>query len=74
MSQEHSRRLALALMLLVFIAFNAWALYTFVTSKYPGANDFYQRWRGARAYWVEGRDPYGKDVSRQVELGLCPGG
>src|SRR5258708_17675412 len=57
-------------MLLVFIAFNAWALYTFVTSKYPGANDFYQRWRGARAYWVEGRDPYGKDVSRQVELDL----
>src|SRR5258708_29718359 len=57
-------------MLLVFIAFNAWALYTFVTSKYPGANDFYQRWRGARAFWVEGRDPYGQDVSRQVELDL----
>lgn len=70
MSQEHSRRLALALMLLIFIAFNAWVLFTFVTSKYPGANDFYQRWRGARAFWVEHRDPYGKDVSRQVELDL----
>ncbi len=64
------RRLAPFLLILGFLAALTWAFYTFITVKYPGANDFYQRWRGARAFWVEGRDPYGQDVSRQVEIDL----
>jgi hypothetical protein len=47
-----------------------WSLYTFVTSKYPGANDFYQRWIGAKVFWLEGRDPYGADVARETEIFL----
>ena len=65
-----TKRLLSCLLILGFFAVLTWAFYTFITSKYPGANDFYQRWRGAKAFWVEGRDPYGKDVARQVELDL----
>jgi hypothetical protein len=64
------RRSMFAVLIVLFVAFNAWALYTFVTSKYPGANDFYQRWYGARAFWVQGRDPYSPEVAREVELTL----
>jgi hypothetical protein len=64
------RQAVLGVLFMVYVAFGAWALYTFVTSKYPGANDFYQRWRGAKAFWVEGRDPYGADVARDVEIEL----
>lgn len=53
------------------MALNVWALYTYVTQpRYVGANDFYQRWQGAEAFWVEGRNPYSTAVSRQVELFL----
>jgi hypothetical protein len=64
------RQAVLGVLFIFYVIFGAWALYTFVTSKYPGANDFYQRWRGAKAFWVEGRDPYGADVARDVEIDL----
>jgi hypothetical protein len=48
----------------------AWGLYSFVTTKIPGANDFFQRWNGAQAYWVHGLDAYSKPVALQTELYL----
>ncbi len=58
-----------ALFFVLFMAALSAAFYTF-TSRFPGANDFYQRWRGTKAYWIEGRDPYSPEVSHQVELDL----
>ncbi|HJX38843.1 MAG TPA: hypothetical protein VJ714_09590, partial [Anaerolineae bacterium] len=40
--------------------------YQTFTSQVPGGNDFYPRWRGARALIVEGRDPYSADVTLQI--------
>src|SRR5579885_2284751 len=64
------QRVALAVMAIAFLVVLTWALYTFLTSKYPGANDFYQRWRGIYAFWVEHRSPYDPAVSAQIELTL----
>src|SRR5258708_38668377 len=69
-STVFTKRLIAVVLLSGFLVALTWAFYTFITVKYPGANDFYQRWRGARAFWVEGRDPYSQDVSRQVENDL----
>lgn len=65
-----SRRLAVGLMAIIFLAFNVWAMYTFFTSKYPGANDFYQRWNGAYAFWQQHLNPYSKEVALQAEMFL----
>jgi hypothetical protein len=32
-----------------------------------GLNDFYSRWAGARAWLIEGRDPYGLDVTAEIQ-------
>jgi hypothetical protein len=65
-----NRRLALALMIGVFLLFDVWATYTYLTSKYPGANDFYSRYGGARAFWVDHLNPYGEAASQQIQVGI----
>ncbi|HJX38118.1 MAG TPA: glycosyltransferase family 87 protein [Anaerolineae bacterium] len=45
----------------------AYGAYSAFTSQIPSANDFYPRWRGARALIVEGRDPYSADVTLQIQ-------
>ena len=35
-----------------------------------GTNDFYSRWAGARALLIEGRDPYGLDVTTEIQEAL----
>jgi hypothetical protein len=64
------RRLALPLMLLLFLSLICWGMYTYITLPHPGANDFAQRWHGARAFWVEGKDPYSREVALDAEIML----
>ncbi len=64
-----NRRIGLALVVGVFLLFNVWAMYTFITTKYPGANDFYLRWQGARSFF-EGLNPYSREATDRVEIGL----
>src|SRR5690349_7509278 len=66
----NSRQLIVAAMVLIFTAVLTWALYTSLTSKYPGADDFYQRWRSASGFWQEGRDVYSKEASHIVEMDM----
>ena len=40
------------------------------TSKVPGANDFYPRWRGAQLFWQEGIDPYSDEASLAIQEGI----
>jgi hypothetical protein len=65
-----NRRFALALMIVAFLLFDIWATYTYFTSKYPGANDFYSRYGGARAFWIDHLNPYGEAASRQIQIGI----
>ena len=46
------------------------AMYTFFTSKVPGANDFYPRWKGAQLYWQEGTDPYSQTATEAIQFGI----
>jgi hypothetical protein len=45
----------------------AWATYRVFTSRIPGGNDFYPRWRGTKALFTEGKDPYSKEVTLQIQ-------
>jgi hypothetical protein len=45
-------------------------LYNSLTHNYPGANDFYIPWRATQALFVEGRNPYGADVTRDIQIAL----
>ncbi len=40
------------------------------TSKVPGANDFYPRWRGAQLFWRERIDPYSDEASLAIQEGI----
>jgi hypothetical protein len=43
---------------------------TYFTAPYPGMNDFFSRWEGARSYWVAGLNPYGDDASLNIQVGI----
>ena len=59
----------IALIALLFVADVAVTHQVF-TSKHPGANDFYSRWRAAQAYWLEGADPYSDGVTLLIQQGI----
>src|SRR5438105_13082408 len=46
------------------------AFYNNLTHNFPGANDFYIPWRASQALFVEGRNPYGADVTRDIQIVL----
>lgn len=60
------------LILAGLLAFTAvsWGIYTFKSKPYPGANDFYSRWSGARSFWLDGLDPYGEEASLAIQIGI----
>ena len=47
-----------------------WGTYTLFTSKVPGANDFYPRWKGAQLFWQDGIDPYSQTATEAIQKGL----
>lgn len=64
----------LGVLFLTLFALESWAAHRYLTSVVPGANDFYSRWAGARALLREGRDPYGLDVTAEIQplIGIHP--
>jgi hypothetical protein len=40
------------------------------TSRYPGANDFYSRWRGAQVFWQDGISPYADEATLAIQQGI----
>lgn len=65
-----AKRLILIVLIGVVLVSLTVALRNLLTSRFPGANDFGQRWFGARAFWVEGKNPYSPEVSLGAELFL----
>lgn len=69
--RRHLPLLFIGLLLsLILFALHVVAVYTIFTSKYPGANDFYSRWGGARAFWVNGLNPYSEEATLQIQQGI----
>lgn len=58
------------LLSIVLFGLHVFAIYTVFTSKYPGANDFYSRWGGARAFWVNGLNPYSEEATQLIQQGI----
>lgn len=46
------------------------ALQATFTARFPGANDFYSRWRGAQVYWQEGLNPYSDAATLAIQEGI----
>lgn len=64
----------LALLLALIFVLEVFVVQRFLTSQIPGANDFYSRWHGARAFLLEGRNPYALDVTEEIQpiIGIDP--
>ncbi len=59
----------IALLVAVYLML-AFGLYTNITSRVLGANDFYPRWVGAQALLLRGENPYSDAVTRQIQFGM----
>jgi Glycosyltransferase family 87 len=70
--QHRSRALYIAspFLVLFFVAALSVAMYNGLTHPFPGANDFYVPWRATQALVLEKRNPYGADVTRDIQIGL----
>lgn len=70
---QTKRYLALTLFLLFIFMISVWGFHEFFTSKVPGANDFYPRWRGAQLFWQEGVDPYSQAATEAIQRDMYGG-
>ncbi|HET89916.1 MAG TPA: DUF2029 domain-containing protein [Chloroflexi bacterium] len=55
--------------LVVVFVLQCWLMVRYAP-RFISGYDFYPRWAGARALWVEGRNPYSDEVTRQIQLGF----
>jgi hypothetical protein len=62
------------LLIVVLFALESVAVHHLFTARFPGANDFYSRWAGARALLIEGHDPYSLEVTAEIQpvIGVDP--
>lgn len=72
MDNTSSRKKTAILVLLVALLLAAYILatYSVFTSRFPGANDFYSRWKGAEVYWREGINPYSEEATLAIQQGI----
>lgn len=64
-----STSIVLLLVLLLYGAL-AFGIYNGLTRNALGANDFYSRWMGARALFLNGQNPYSDAVTREIQIGM----
>jgi Glycosyltransferase family 87 len=64
------KNLLISLLLILLFAVSVVGMYTFFTSKVPGANDFYPRWKGAQLFWQDGTDPYSQTATEAIQMGI----
>jgi hypothetical protein len=70
MTRSVASILAVIVLLGLLFALDVYATYQAFTSRFPGANDFYSRWKGAQVYWVEGIDPYSEQATLAIQQGI----
>jgi hypothetical protein len=59
-----------AVIFVLLFALDVYAVYAVFTSHYPGANDFFSRWKGAEVFWREGLDPYSEETTLAIQEGI----
>ena len=70
MQRSTQKTLLISLLLILLFIISVVGMYTFFTSKVPGANDFYPRWKGAQLYWQMGTDPYSQTATEAIQMGI----
>lgn len=66
--------LLFAFLFVALFALESIAVHSVFALDNPGIADFYSRWAGARAWLLEGRDPYSLEVTKEIQpvLGIDP--
>ena len=66
--------ISISILFAILFVLEVFVVHQFLTSQVAGANDFYSRWHGARALLLEGRNPYGLDVTEEIQpvIGIDP--
>ncbi|MGD8904833.1 MAG: glycosyltransferase family 87 protein [Anaerolineae bacterium] len=59
-----------ALLSVLLFALDVYAVHSVFTSRYPGANDFFSRWKGAQVFWKEGLNPYSDEATLAIQEGI----
>jgi len=67
---SRSQWLIIALLLILLIAGESFALYTVFTSKFPGGNDFFVRWLGGREFLLHGTNPFDRAVAEKAQMAM----
>lgn len=62
--------LILGFLFVLIVALESYAMYTVFTSKFPGANDFFVRWLGAREYFEHGTNPFDRSVAEMAQKSM----
>jgi hypothetical protein len=65
-----SKSVAGFLVLSVVFVILVMAVHQLFTTKVPGANDFYSRWKGAQLFFLEGMDPYSPEAGEAIQVGM----
>ncbi len=73
MGMNVKRYTAVTIFLLILFAIMVWGFHESFTSKVPGANDFYPRWRGTQLFWQEGVDPYSQTATEAIQRDMYGG-
>ena len=68
--QHRWRVIAVVLLFALLFAADVYVTHQTFTSRFPGANDFYSRWRGAQVYWLDGVDPYSQLATLSIQQGI----
>lgn len=69
LNEKQQQWIAIAVLLIVLVA-NVFATYSIFTKPFPGRNDFFSRWEGARSFWVDGVSPYSDEASLNIQMGI----
>jgi hypothetical protein len=65
---DWSRKPSFLLPIIFLVSFAAWRYGNQVWKGHPG--DIYQRWLGSRELLLNGRNPYGEEVTGEIQIGL----
>lgn len=55
------------LLLLALAVGETIAVHAYFTSRFPGGNDLYPRWRGAQLFWQDGVNPYSDEATAAIQ-------
>ena len=65
---DWSRKPSFLLPIIFLVSFAAWRYGNQVWKGHPG--DTYQRWLGSRELLLNGRNPYGEEVTEEIQIGV----